>query len=54
MKITLRISKRATHSHRHPNLLELDVSALSAVQAAANILECAFKLKNNNGGTHEQ
>jgi len=38
----------------HPNLLELDVSALSAVQAAANILEYAFKLKNNNGGTHEQ
>lgn len=37
----------------HPHLLELDVSALSAAQAAENILEYAFKLKNHNGGKHE-
>jgi RimJ/RimL family protein N-acetyltransferase len=31
----------------HPHLLELDVSALSAAEAAGEILEHAFKLKNN-------
>lgn len=38
----------------HPHLLALDVSALSAAQAARAILEHAFKLKNSNGGKYEQ
>lgn len=36
-----------------PHLLTLDVSALSAAQAAKEILEHTFKLKNSKGGKYE-